>query len=736
MIINGDLSLSQQEDGRKNYNRFNFANGLSYICVGETIIILFAIKMGSPDYCIAILGSLLFLSYFCMPLGKLLMARLGACKSVALCWAVRNLSILLLAFAPLAQRYGGPPAATLTIIAAAFAFYACRSIGVIGMQPILGEITTGENRGKFASRSSGLFYLANLVMLVGIIVMMRYSQDTWAFLTIIVTGAAFGLLSSWYLSRINETEAIRHSARQPVIADVRLTLKNPMRLRQLIANCAINAAITLTVPISMLALKKGYGVSDSDALFFALVQLVGAVIAANLIGRLAEETGPRPLTVLFYGLMIALCVLWVIGPDHFKWYYLIWPFALAGAAVTGTGITLTHYFLLSVPPKERVAASLTILVISGVVAGLAGSVIGGGLLKYLGSAGMNPLDSFRAYFLIVLVLLLVGLVVVIRMMPLADWRISDVLALALAPKELLTLFTLYNIKSVADPQQEREDIERLYEIKSGLSEKALLTYLESPKFSVRGRALSALSEIPFGERATEALLAELRDGEYTTAQLAAQIAGEHQIQAAVPLLRQHLNSEDIYLVGKTMLALAQLQDRASYPEIKQIFQSTDNPRLVTNGAAALVEIKDDESFRLLLLKVARNDMPLKVQYELIYSLASLAGLGDDIYKFLKLYRTNKDQAPLYLSELCARLAPASGEEDRKLVVDFASGKIDGVAMKHCLSVIYDRLAAADNSTQTIANLLHQPSPLDMPAELLLCLLALARFRSSGSVKAE
>jgi len=726
MIIDGNLSLSQQESGQRNYNRFNFANGLSYICVGETIIILFAIKLGSPDYCIAILGSLLFLSYFCMPLGKMLMARVGAVRAISLCWVARNISILMVAAAPLAGRTFGQMGATLTIIAGAFAFYACRSIGIIGMQPMMGEITTSENRGKFVSRSSELFYLANVVMLGAIIVVMRWSQDLWVFLAIILTGAGFGLLSSWFISRIDETKGIRLSAREPVVADVLLTLRNSMRIRQLAANCAINAGVILTVPISMLALKKGYGVSDSNALFFALVQMAGAVAATYLIGRLSEETGPRPLTILFYSLMIVICLFWMLGPDHFQWYLLIWPFILAGAAMTGTGVTLTHYFLLSVPPKERVAASLTILVFSGVIAGVIGAVLGGGILKYLNGTGYGPLMIFRLYFLIILVLLLIGAVLVVRLKPLADWRVSDVLALALAPKELFSLFTLYNIKSVTNPREESKDIDRLLEIKSNLSEKALLSYLDSPKFSLRGRALSALNEIPFGERATQALLEELEDGEYTTANIAAQIAGEHRVRAAVPLLRKSLNSGDIYLVAKSMLALAQLRDVESYSEIKQIFRCTDNPRLITSGAAALAELADPEAFHLLLQKAFIPDLPKKVRHEIIYSLGALAGLGDDLYKFLKLYCKDQPQSLLFLSEFCARFDAGHAESEKRLIIDFAAGRIPQPEFVTYLNRVYEKRYSPP--VQAIAAVLRQPDLPPAAPELLLSLLAIAKAR--------
>ncbi len=719
MIIKGSLSLSQQEAGRRNFDRFNFTNGLSYICLGETIIILFAIKLGSPDYCIAILGSLFFMSNFCMPLGKLLMARMGAIKATSLCWLLRNVAILLVAAAPFIGWLFAPQAATFAIIAGAFAFYACRSIGVTGMQPVMGEITTVENRGKFTSRTHGFFYLANFIMLSLIMLLMSQSKEVWVYVATISTGALLGFASTWFLSRIDETEAIRASARKPVMEDVLLTLKNPMRLRQLAANCVISSAITLVVPISMLALKKGYGISDTEALFFALAQLGGAVATSYVIGLLSEETGPRPLAILFYCSLIALCILWVIGPDHFKWHYMIWPFVLAGSAVIGTSVAMTHYFLISIPNKERVAASLTIYVISGVVAGLAGSLVGGGMLKYLDTFGLPPIEMFKIYFLAMICLLLLGLLAVSRLKPLADWNVSEVLGLAFAPKDIMTLFTLYSIKQVANPKEEGEDMQRLLEIRSGLSEKALLSYLDSPKFSFRSKALSALGEIPFGERTAKALLDELEDGEHTTAHIAAQIAGERGIKEALPLLRKYLReSEDFYLKGKTMLSLAQLKDAESFAQIKSLFKETENPRLMMFGASALAEIGDDEAFSLLLEKTASPGVPEKVLYEMIYSMAQLAGQGDRVYKFLKLYSKDRPSALMYLAELCQDGEPS----DRRVIFDFDGGTIPKHGMVKALAKEFAKSDAP--KANLIAAFLKSPHAEDAPAELLLCLMPL------------
>ena len=720
MIVKGALTASQMAAGRRNLNIFNLINGLSYICLGEMVIILFALRMDSPDFCIAMLGSFFFISYLFMPLGKFFTAWAGGAHAISLCWVLRNISALTVASAPLAAKYIGPAAGIAVIMIGAFGFYVFRAIGMVGIQPLIGECTTIENRGKFSAVNSRLFNISAMLMLGLIIFLMHQSKALWMYEAIILMGAAIGFISAYFMWKVDETETVRSSARKPIMDDVRNTLRNPSRMKLVAVCCTINASITLTAPISMLALKRSYDISDSNALFFALAMFAGGIGISYLAGLLAEETGPRPLTILFYCAQLALCLFWVIGPDTFKWYYSMWPFILSGVASSGTYITLSHYCLATIPNKERVGAFLTINGVAGVVAGIIGCVLGGGLLRWFNYMNIPALEMFKIYFLVIMMLLLIGLLLVLRLEKRTDWEVGDVLGLAFAPRDIMALFSLYGIKRLASPRQEQEDIARLLEIKSGLSEKALLSYLDSPQFSMRIRALSALNEIPFGSDAIKMILRELEEGEHTTAHMAAQIAGERGLKEAIPLLRKHLSSDDFYLLGKSMLALAQLDDKDSFHEIREIFRMSSNPRIVTYGASALAIIGDDASFKLLLEKTLVSGMPSKVLYEIIYSIAQIEGHGDGVYSFLKLYSKDAKAAAMHLSEVCAE-----PEKALHIAKGFSSGSISRPEL--CRTLVETIAQSGSKHAPLLAQFLRSPLVQEAaPAELLLSLLAFAK----------
>ena len=58
MIIDHPLSAEDRKISQKRMLIFNCINGFSYMCLGETLIILLAVKMMMPDTLITILGAM------------------------------------------------------------------------------------------------------------------------------------------------------------------------------------------------------------------------------------------------------------------------------------------------------------------------------------------------------------------------------------------------------------------------------------------------------------------------------------------------------------------------------------------------------------------------------------------------------------------------------------------------------------------------------------------------------
>ena len=139
MILNRLLNREEKVISQRNYNRYCAVNGMSYMCLGETVMILFAVRLECPDTVVAVLGAMLFFGFLMLPLGKWMTARVGAARSQSDFWVYRNIAALLVAGAAPMSVFGSRTAALAMIVTGAFIFYGLRAAGVVMSQPRVGE---------------------------------------------------------------------------------------------------------------------------------------------------------------------------------------------------------------------------------------------------------------------------------------------------------------------------------------------------------------------------------------------------------------------------------------------------------------------------------------------------------------------------------------------------------------------------------------------------------------------
>ncbi|MBD3287939.1 MFS transporter [candidate division KSB1 bacterium] len=629
------LSVSASETGRRRYVRFTRLNALSFGCLADSMLILYAIKNGADDYLVGVLTSFFYLTMPFMFLGKKLVGTYGASRSYAISWALRNTSAAIMIGVPfLTNRFGSKYGLGLLMLGA-FGFFAFRSAGLTANTPILGEITSKSNRGSYISRVWIHFNLFYFMAVSTLIVILHRSDTVETYQKIIAFGAVTGWISAFLINRVPESKNTRISGKEPTGKALSYIWNEDRRIRKLLfAWIAAVVMVMLVTPFTMVALKNGYRVSDYNALFYALLQIVGAVVASLVNSLVLDRVGPRPMLILYTFGLIVCAAMWMLAPQSFLIYFPAIIFLLIGICRAGSMTTLNHYFLSIVPQDKRVASNMLIYIISGVFAGLSGTFIGGGMLKLLATMNINGLDTYRIYFSSILIILIPMWFVVRRLRPVADWKIKDVLGVFVSFREIRALFTLQRLDKELNVAQEYHGVEKLREIPSELSERRLIAFLDSPRFTVRGRALGALGQINFSQEAARKIMNEVQQGEYTTAYIAAEILGEHGIMEAIPVLRDALESEDIYLLGKSMLSLAMLKDKSSYKRIENIFNRSENPRLVIHGARAIAEMKNVKRLNLMLRKTVNRHMPVKVREELLYCICELCDCGEEFYRFL------------------------------------------------------------------------------------------------------
>ncbi|MFP4373802.1 MAG: MFS transporter [Spirochaetaceae bacterium] len=438
--IPGELPIPEIRRGRRLVRRFATLNGVSVVLLMDSMLILYAIRNGVGDSAVAALASFVHLTMPLMVVGKHLTARIGAARTWGLGWMLRNLSVLIMVIAPFVP--GGAPqwVRTAIILAGGFGFAAFRAVGLVGNSPVIGEITTGTDRGRFISGNWLRATTAQLLTLVVVIIVLNRVPRTWVFQTLIGFGAVVGMYVGWVLARVPESTVPRRSARKPIAEVLSRVWHLPPMRKTLYAWTSGIAAFTVVIPFAVITVKNGYGLSDYEALVLSLLTLSGGILASIVNSIVADRVGPRPLIIIYVSVLALVAVYWGMAPTELCLIPTLAAFFLAGYSKFGVIVVINHYFLTIVEGGDRVGSAMVMRIVSGAVAGLIGAVVGGGILGLLHGLGFEGLDVYRTYFRIAALGLVALIPVVTRLDRLEEWPVRDAVWLLLRPWRILRMW--------------------------------------------------------------------------------------------------------------------------------------------------------------------------------------------------------------------------------------------------------------------------------------------------------
>ena len=420
MICDHPLTKQQREKSQFNYNCFNIVNGASYMCLGESVIVLFAVKMNMPNTTISLIGAMLFLGYLLLPLGVWRTAVRGAAQSQADFWICRNIAVLLVAASVLVNLYSGT-LACLTLLTGGFLFYGFRAAGCIMAEPLVGDISTDEERPKLIAKSVAYFYGSGALALGTISLILNYNDSLTALSAVIIAGAALGITSSTFLRNIDETSTIRESARKPILQGLGHIWKTPTERKLVVAWFLFNLNMLMIMPMSLLAVKRGFGVSDTNAILFSLAQLAIMILGSYAGIPLTRRYGPRKVIIGGFLMFFPTILFWILIPSGSGFSFLLWlillfPFLSQGITSVLVNNALTHYFLMAVPKERQVGAAMLICLLTGAAAGMLGMGMASGAMSIAERiAGMPGMPVFRWYFILTAALAVVSSPFLIRL---------------------------------------------------------------------------------------------------------------------------------------------------------------------------------------------------------------------------------------------------------------------------------------------------------------------------------
>lgn len=433
------LSSGDIDHGQRLVRRFALLNGISVALLMDSMLILYAIRNGVSDSAVAVLVSFIHLTMPLVIVGKTLIARIGAARTWGMGWFLRNVSAAVMIVAPFLPPEVPQYLRTGVILVGGFGFAAFRAIGLVGNSPLIGEITRSGDRGRFLSGNWVRATTTQMLTLVAVIFLLQYAPETWMFQIVIGFASALGMYVGFVLSRVPESDVPRISAQKP-LGEIFSRVWRITRMRKLLfAWAASFASFTLVIPFAVITLKNGYGLSDYQALSFTLFTLTGGIVASLVNGIIADRVGPRPLLILYVSSLAVIAGYWALAPATFAVIPTALAFFIGGYSKFGILAASNHYFLDIADGSDRVGSSMILRATSGAVAGLIGSVLGGGILESLHRLGFTGIDIYRNYFRIAILVFVILIPVVRALDRLEEWPVRRAAFLLLRPWRIVRM---------------------------------------------------------------------------------------------------------------------------------------------------------------------------------------------------------------------------------------------------------------------------------------------------------
>lgn len=724
------LSKFRIKQGRKIFDAYNGINSFSFALVTGNTITLYAMALNASSTVIGLLTAFMYMCYFSLPLGKLIIRRFTIVQTFCYTWFLRNFSLLPILAVPYFYFAGNKEASLFMLLLAVALFNFFRGAGIISNNPVIGLLSPGKDRNSYIVRISLTNNGATLIAIIFLTIYLRIASQhginlisTYNITAII--GIITGFAASALLLKLPDPE---FEGKQRLIQNAKAEGKSKKEIRKLkfskteegagsffsnikeafgeknfriyiLSFFIIQFGISLARPFIIVYGKAVYSVPDNLVIILSLASTMGSLLVGLLMRLLIDRMGAKPMYIIFTALSAAAIIPAIIAPAQGLWtasfIFLILFSMFISMGFTAQIDAAQAYFFGIIPNKAVIDLSMLYFIVLGIT-GAAGSILGGQLLDVFSANGFSNLISYRFFFLIILACIGLGMLFQSRLLNLGGRHVKETLAVIFSPRDMKALNLLYKLNTNENLKTEEKILQELTAVASTEAADKLNQYLHSPRFSIRYSALQALKNLNrLSSQNKESLLEELQNGEFTTAALAAKILAHFKVYQAVPLLRTALESRDYLLAGEAMLALAELNDTASQFKISQIISNTENPNLLLSGIGAMEIYHSITSIPLILDILRRESLPAHIEDEAYLVLASLMKIEEGFYYVYNRFKNESKATAAILSDVLDEAFAKRKQQDielRKLLADFSSdANLDSEFIKRILNFGHNAL---------------------------------------------
>jgi hypothetical protein len=634
------LSPFKLNKARDRYNLFNVFNALSWNFLVGSVITLFIMRLRASSTLIGLVNALLYVSFFFLPLGKILARRFSIVGIFSIAWIGRALAMSPVLAAPFAALAGRRDMALLLTVLGVGLFHALRGVGMISNNPVLSSLSEGPDRGSYMTQiqiinsATGMFASFALALLLG------RDPPLVLYAVVLALGIVTGITSGVMVRDIPEPPVEEDRSRKKFVHVFREALTQPGI--NLFVVILFFVALVSGVSRAFLVVysREIFNQSDGMVSLYTVFGGLGNLVIGMAIKFLVDRIGAKPLFTICVITGLASMIPIVFFPAaaannvttavlFLSFLFFTMNFGFLGSE----GIAQT-YFLGLVPLPLMLDMGIIYFFIFG-LAGAGGSFAAGLLLDIMSGIGISPFIAFKILYAVLIALAVLVVVLQRRLTPLGALPFRNALEVIFSFRDLRAITLLDKLNRARDSSEEEALLGRLHESPSQLAVKGLLVRARSPRLAIRLEALRAMENLKdLGEDAERALLEDLACNPYTTAYISARILGNHKVSAAIPLLRELTESRDYMLAGEAIVALARLGDEPFRPRIEALIRETSNPRLKIMGVQAFGIYKSVNSMGVLLDILKSADPPPYLRDEVVLALASILDIQNLFYPVL------------------------------------------------------------------------------------------------------
>jgi MFS family permease len=651
------LSPYRLGKARELYNVFNVFNALSWNFLVGSIITLFAMRLGASSTYIGLLSALLYVSYFFLPLGKLLTRRFSVVGIFSFTWTLRAIVMVLVVAAPFAEMAGNRNLALGLLILGVMLFHVFRGIGMIGNNPVLSELAAGPDRGAYMTQIQ--IINSAIGMFAGFLIAMTLGREPpiYFYSIILIAGIVCGIFSGALMKKIPEPPSEENGTRAALSGIFREALSQPAVKQFAVIFFIIALVSGISRAFIVVYSREVFLQTDGMVALYTVFGGLGNLMIGLLIKFLVDRIGAKPIFIIcvFIGLFSMIPI--VLFPSgavenmttailFLTFLFFVLNFGFLGAE----GIAQT-YFMGLVPLDMMLDMGILYFFIFG-VAGAGGAFLAGLFLDILTGFGITAFLAFKVLFVILIVLTVAALILQRKLTPLGALPFMGALEVMFSFRDLRAISILDRLNKTRDSHEEEQLLGALHDTPSKLAIKGLLERARSPRLAVRLESLRAMEALEtLNEDAEKALIADLINNPFTTAYISARILGNHGCFSAIPLLRELATSKDYMLAGEAMIALARLGDEAFRPQMERIILKNNNPRLRIMGVEAFGIYGSPNSLSVLLDILKTADPPPYLRDEVSLAMAAILDIQNKFYPLLVRYLEDQSLlVPLAMDE--------------------------------------------------------------------------------------